>query len=67
MAVSNELWCLKSSRDETLYLSGHKWDHWTHDVQGALMFPTMEDARKFRDDWTKTHKPHWRVMVKRFI
>lgn len=67
MAATSELWCIKSERDNKLYLTGERFESWSLDPQRALVFPTAHDAEVFRNDWMKVHKPHWPCLVRRFV
>lgn len=66
MTPTTTLWCIKSERDNALYLSGMRFEMWTEDPTRAFVFPTAEDAEKFSAEWTKVNKPHWPCLVRMF-
>jgi hypothetical protein len=62
-----QVWVLRSERDNNLLMTGNPFDRWTTDPDQALQFNAYSDAEKYRDNWTKEVKPHWPVLVRRFV
>lgn len=62
-----DVWVLRSERDNKLMLSGSRFDPWTNNMDCALQFPNYREAETYRDAWTKEHKPHWPVLVRKHV